>query len=147
MSVSAQVHMRRDTHLTLYTSEYILDDPPAFLQLCMYLMDGLFLSQQTNNNIRISYSLKQKHLKKEYILCKKIKSKIQQCNVSYALYGGYFCKEKLLLSSQNSSILYCRSASAYFPYFRAIPVQRYCTWSQSRYLTLMALLQYTLSLI
>ena len=28
-----------------------------------------------------------------------------------------------------------------------IPVQRYCTWSQSHYLTLMALLWYTLSLI
>ena len=26
----------------------------------------------------------------------------------YALYGGYFCKEKLLLSSQNSFIWYCK---------------------------------------
>ena len=69
-------------------------------------MVGLFLNQKTNNNIRISYSLKYKHSKKVYILYEKIKSKNQQCNVSYALYGGYFCKEKLLFSSQNSSILH-----------------------------------------
>ena len=28
-------------------------------------MDGLYLNQKTNNNIRISYSLKYKHLKKK----------------------------------------------------------------------------------
>ena len=61
--------------------------------------------------------------------------------MSAMLCTGYFCKEKLLLSSQNSSILYCSSASAYFPYFRAIPVQRYYTRSQSRFLILMVLLQ------
>ena len=35
-----------------------------------------------------------------------------------------------------------RSASIYFPYFRAIPVQRYWAWSQSSYFTLMSLLLY-----
>ena len=138
--------MRCDTCLPLYAPVHILEDPLPLLQLRTYLMDDLFLNQKTNN-IRISYSWKYKHSKKEYILYKIIKSKSQQNNVSCALYGGYFCKEKLLLSSQNSSILYCRSASAYFPYFRAIPIQRYCTESQSGYLTLKILLQYTLSLI
>ena len=28
--------------------------------------------------------------------------------ISYALYGGYFCKEKFLLSCQNSFICYCK---------------------------------------
>ena len=40
-------------------------------------MDGILLNQKTNNNIRISCSLKYKHSKKEYILYKKIKSKNQ----------------------------------------------------------------------
>ena len=31
-------------------------------------MDGLFLNQKTNNNIRISYSLKYKHSKKKILL-------------------------------------------------------------------------------
>ena len=35
-------------------------------------MDGLFHNQKTNNNIRISYSLKYKRSKKEYILYEKI---------------------------------------------------------------------------
>ena len=38
--------------LPLYTS-HILDDPPPLLQLLTYLMDGLFLNQKTNKNIRI----------------------------------------------------------------------------------------------
>ena len=33
-----------------------------------------------------------------------------------------------------------RTASTYFSYFRAIPVQRYRAWSQSRHLILMSLL-------
>ena len=53
--------MRRDTPLPLYAPIHILDDPPPFLQLRTYLMDGLFLSQKTNSNIRISYSLKYKN--------------------------------------------------------------------------------------
>ena len=57
--------MRRDTPLPLYAPVHILDDPPPFLQLRTYLMDGLFLNQKTNNNIRISYSLKYKHSNKE----------------------------------------------------------------------------------
>ena len=67
--------MRRDTPLPLYAPVHILDDPPPFLQLHTYLMDGLFLNQKTNNNIRISYSLKYKHSKKGYILREEIKSK------------------------------------------------------------------------
>ena len=65
--------MRRDTPLPLYAPVHILDDPPPFLQLRTYLMDGLFLNQKTNNNIRISYSLKYKHSKKVDILYEKIK--------------------------------------------------------------------------
>ena len=82
---------------------HILDDSPLFLQLQTYFMDGLFFNQKTNNNIQISYSLKYKHSKKEYILYEKIKSKNQSYNVSYALYGNYFCKEKLLLSRSTSA--------------------------------------------
>ena len=64
--------MRRDTPLPLYAPVHILDDPPPFLQLRTYLMDGVFLNQKTNK-IRISYSLKYKYSKKEYILYEKIK--------------------------------------------------------------------------
>ena len=67
------------TPLPLYPPVHILDDSPPFSQLLTYLMDGLFLNQKTNNNIQISYSPKYKHLKK------RIKSKNQQRNVSYAL--------------------------------------------------------------
>ena len=52
-SVSASVHMKRDTPLPL------LDDPCPFPQLRTYLVDSLFL------NIRILHSLKYKHLKKK----------------------------------------------------------------------------------
>ena len=69
--------MMHDTPLPMYAPVHILDDLPPFLQFRMYLMDGLFLNQKTNNNIWISYSLKYKHSKKEYILYEKIKSKNQ----------------------------------------------------------------------
>ena len=42
----------------------LLDDPPSILPVA-YLMDGLFLNQKTNKNIRLSYSLKRKHSKKK----------------------------------------------------------------------------------
>ena len=51
-SVSAYVHMRRDTPLSLYAPVHILSDPPLFPQLRTYLMGGLFLNQKTNKNIR-----------------------------------------------------------------------------------------------
>ena len=53
------------TPLLLYAPVHILDDPPPFPQLRVYLMDGVFLNQKTNKNIRISYSLKYKHSKKK----------------------------------------------------------------------------------
>ena len=65
--------MRRDTPLPLHAPVNLLDDPPPFPQFRTYLMDGLFLNEKTNNNIRISYSLKYKHSKKKLILYKKIK--------------------------------------------------------------------------
>ena len=68
--------MKSDTPLPLYAPVHIVDDSLPSLQLRTYLMDGLFLNQKTNN-IRISYSLKYKHSKKEYILYEKIKSKNQ----------------------------------------------------------------------
>ena len=64
--------MRRDTPLPLYAPVHILDDPPPFSQSHTYLMDGLFLNEKINNNIRISYSLKYKHSKKKLILYEKI---------------------------------------------------------------------------
>ena len=51
--------------LSLYASVHNLYDPPPFPWLRTYLMDGLFLNQKTNKNIRISYSLKCKHSKKK----------------------------------------------------------------------------------
>ena len=61
----------------LYAPVHISNEPPRFLQLRTYLMDGLFLSQITNNNIRVSYSLKYKHSEKEYIIYEEIKLKKQ----------------------------------------------------------------------
>ena len=68
--------MKSNTPLPLYAPVHIVDDSLPSLQLRTYLMDGLFLNQKTNN-IRISYSLKYKHSKKEYIIYEKIKSKNQ----------------------------------------------------------------------
>ena len=63
--------MKRDTPLPLYALVHILDDPPPFLQLHTYLMDGVFLNQKTNNNIRISNLQKYKHSKKKIFFTKK----------------------------------------------------------------------------
>ena len=63
-SVSAYVHMRRDTPLPLHALAHILNDPSSFPQVLKYLMDGLPLRQKTNKNIRISYSLKYKNLER-----------------------------------------------------------------------------------
>ena len=41
--------------------------PPPFPQFRRYLMDGLFLNQRTNNNIRTSYLLEYKHSKKKIL--------------------------------------------------------------------------------
>ena len=80
--------MRRDTPHLLYALVYILDDPPPFLQLRTYLMDGLFLNQKTNNNIWISSSLKFNHSKKEYILYEKNKINRTNSTVSVMLHRG-----------------------------------------------------------
>ena len=89
--------MRRDTPLPLYAPVHILDEPTPFLQLRTYLMDGLFLNQKTNNNIRISYSLKYKHSKKEYILYEKIKSKNNSTMSVMLCTGANFAKENSCL--------------------------------------------------
>ena len=49
------------------------------------------------------------------------------------MYNSYFCKVKLLPSRYIRLIWCYRSASTCFSYFRAIYVQRYWPWSQSRY--------------
>ena len=67
VSVSAYVHIKRDTRLPLYASVNILDDLRPFFCLRRYLMDGLFLKQKANKNIRISDSLEYKHSKKKII--------------------------------------------------------------------------------
>ena len=64
-SVSAYVHMRCDTPLHLYAPVHILHEPPSFPLLRPSLTYGLFLNQETNKNIPISYSLKYKHSKKK----------------------------------------------------------------------------------
>ena len=89
--------MRSDTPLLLCAPVRILDDPFPFLQLRTYLMDGLFLNQKTNNNIRISYSLKYKHSKKEYILYEKIKSKNNSTMSVMLCTGANFAKENSCL--------------------------------------------------
>ena len=63
-SVSAYADMKRDTPIPLYVSLCILDDPLPFSWLRTYFMNSLFLNQKTNKNIRILYSLKYKHSKK-----------------------------------------------------------------------------------
>ena len=75
-TVSAYVYMRRDTPPSLHVPVHILDDPPPPLisQLHTYLMYGLFLNLKTNKNIRISYSLKYKHPKKN--LYKKVNGSV-----------------------------------------------------------------------
>ena len=77
--------MRRDTPLSLYAPVHILDDPPPFLQLRTYLMDGLFLNQKTNNNIRISYSLKYKHSKKNKFFKSHTRPKIIALDLSHVI--------------------------------------------------------------
>ena len=89
--------MRSDTPLPLYASVHILDDSLPSFQLRTYLMDGLFLNQKTNNNIRISYSLKYKHSKKEYILYEKIKSKNNSTMSVMLCTGANFAKENSCL--------------------------------------------------
>ena len=74
--VSAYIHMRRDTPLPVYPPVHIFDDLPLFPQLRTYLIDGLFLNEKTNNNIRTSYSLKYKHSKKKLILYEKINGSV-----------------------------------------------------------------------
>ena len=59
-SVSAYVHMRRDTPLPLYVPLHFLDDSPPFPWLRTYLMDGLFLNQKKNNrmtSVKIYWSI------------------------------------------------------------------------------------------
>ena len=46
--------------------------PPLFPQLRTYLVDDLFLNEKTNNNIRISHSLKYKNSKKKKFFTKKL---------------------------------------------------------------------------
>ena len=48
----------------LYAPVHILDDPTQFPQLRAYLIDGLFLNQKTNKNVRKPYLQKYKHPKK-----------------------------------------------------------------------------------
>ena len=55
------------TPLPLVRYVRILDDSSSIPQLRTYLMDGLFLNQKANKNIRIVYSLKCKHLKKKIL--------------------------------------------------------------------------------
>ena len=89
--------MRPDTPLPLYALINILDEPPPFLQLRTYLKDGLFLNQKTNNNIRISYSLKYKRSKKEYIPYEKINQKTNSAMSVMLCTGANFVKKNSCL--------------------------------------------------
>ena len=55
-SVSAYVHIKRDTPLPLYAPVYILDDLPSFPQFCKYLMDGLSLNQKKKEHSNIEFT-------------------------------------------------------------------------------------------
>ena len=54
---------------------HVLDEPPPFPHLRTYVMDGLFLNQKINN-IRISYSLKYKHSKRNKLFKSHTRPKI-----------------------------------------------------------------------
>ena len=56
-------------------------------------MDSLFLNQKTNNNIRILYSLKYKHSKKEYILYEKKNQKNNSAMSVMLCTGANFAKK------------------------------------------------------
>ena len=60
-------------------------------------MDGLFLNQKTNNNIRISYSLKYKRSKKEYIPYEKINQKTNSAMSVMLCTGANFVKKNSCL--------------------------------------------------
>ena len=62
--------MKRDTPLPLYAPVHSLD--PSIPLFTTYLLDGLFLNQKTNKNIRISYLLKYKHSKKKFFTKKQM---------------------------------------------------------------------------
>ena len=66
-SISAYVHMRRDTPFPLCAPVHILNDLPSFPLLLKYLMDGLPPNRKANKNIRISYLLKYKQSKKNFL--------------------------------------------------------------------------------
>ena len=130
MRVSAYVHMRRDTPVPLSAPVHILDDPLPFPQLRTNLMDDLFLNKKTNDNIQIWYSLKYKHSKNKWFFAKKWMVVLKGSSINKKPNSSMW---PMLRTVMLSSIWYCRFAPAYFPYFRAIRIQRYCTWSQSRY--------------
>ena len=60
-------------------------------------MDGLFLNQKTNNKIRILYSLKYKHSKKEYILYEKKNQKPSSAISVMLCTGANFAKKNSCL--------------------------------------------------
>ena len=55
------IHLVRKYLVTDFSTPQYLYAP---VQLRTYLMNGLFLNQKTNNNVRISFPLKYKHSKK-----------------------------------------------------------------------------------
>ena len=56
--------------LPLYAAARFLDDRPSPDQLRTYLIDYPYLNQKTYQDIRIPYSLEQKHSKKQISLRK-----------------------------------------------------------------------------
>ena len=88
--VSAYVHIRRDTPLPLSTPVHILNETPSIPRVAL-VMNGIFLNQKTNKNIRMSHSLKYKHSKKNlYEKIKVVQDEISiqgSSYVSYAFYG------------------------------------------------------------
>ena len=70
------VHTHKALHPSLlYAAVRVWDDPSSPQQLRTYLIDGPYLNQKTYKDIRISYSLKYKHLKKNFFR-KKINSSL-----------------------------------------------------------------------
>ena len=63
-------------------------------------MDSLFLNQKTNNNIRILYSLKYKHSKKEYILYEKKNQKNNSAMSVMLSTGANFAKKNSCLAAR-----------------------------------------------
>ena len=140
------------TPLPQYAPVHVLEDSPPFPQLRTYLKDGLFFSQKTNKNIRISYSLKYKHSKRKILyeiingsVYINIKNKWSSINQKLS------STMSVMLCTRDTSVTKNPCIVATIVSFDTVGLQLLTFHILEPYLpkdilTLMALLQYSLSL-